>query len=122
MRCISSLCLSVYFSCTTAGEPLHQSLQEAWEAVSGVDAGKPKMWLNFEAPFAELPPIFMPPVPELGVCNGPEPQLGEYAAGEKSVISSALGEVSYVRAWLKRCSALQWLHPGGRHHGPATQW
>ncbi len=28
-------------------------------------SGKPKLWVNYDAPFAELPPIFMPPVPEL---------------------------------------------------------
>lgn len=36
-----------------------------WEAVSDVDAGKPRVWLNFEKPFAELPPVFMPPYPEM---------------------------------------------------------
>ncbi len=30
-----------------------------------VDSGKPRLWLNYEAPFAELPPIFMPPEPVL---------------------------------------------------------
>lgn len=30
-----------------------------------MDAGKPRVWLNFDKPFAELPPVFMPPRPEL---------------------------------------------------------
>ncbi len=36
-----------------------------WEDVAEIDAGKPRIWMNFEKPFAELPPIFMPPEPEM---------------------------------------------------------
>ena len=35
-----------------------------WSELLDVDAGKPRAWINFEKPFAELPPIFYPPEPE----------------------------------------------------------
>ncbi|EFJ42702.1 hypothetical protein VOLCADRAFT_97128 [Volvox carteri f. nagariensis] len=45
---------------------------QAWEEVRSVASeasGTPRMWVNFTAPFAELPPIMMPTRPE----PGPEP-------------------------------------------------
>ncbi|KAL6753098.1 hypothetical protein V8C86DRAFT_2438700 [Haematococcus lacustris] len=56
--------------------------QAAWEGVAGVEAGRPCLWLNFNKPFAELPPVFIPPRPEMGVSNGPEPQPQDYPVGE----------------------------------------
>ncbi|KXZ50585.1 hypothetical protein GPECTOR_16g760 [Gonium pectorale] len=44
----------------------------AWEDARQIPAeasGTPRIWLNFQGPFAELPPIMMPPRPE----PGPEP-------------------------------------------------
>eukprot|EP00798_Chlamydomonas_sp_ICE-L_P032321 gene32321-16892_t len=56
--------------------------QEKWEEVLEIDAGKPRVWLNFEKPFAELPPVFMPPYPELVICNGPEPLPQDFPHGD----------------------------------------
>lgn len=39
----------------------------AWEDAQSVGSeasGTPRMWVNFSAPFADLPPIMMPPRPE----------------------------------------------------------
>ncbi|GAX82053.1 hypothetical protein CEUSTIGMA_g9481.t1 [Chlamydomonas eustigma] len=49
-----------------------------WSELQDVDAGKPRAWLNFEKPFAELPPIFFPEEPQLGVVNGPEPREEDF--------------------------------------------
>ena len=50
--------------CMSAGdEP--SSAPAVWADVFDADAGKPRAWINFEKPFAELPPIFFPPEPEL---------------------------------------------------------
>ena len=38
---------------------------QKWSELLDVDAGKPRAWINFEKPFADLPPIFYPPKPEL---------------------------------------------------------
>jgi hypothetical protein len=51
-----------------------QQLQEAWQQVQAAPveaAGTPHLWLDFKAPFADPPPVFVPPKPE----PGPEPQL-----------------------------------------------
>ncbi len=45
--------------------PPAEAEASTWESVADVDAGKPRVWLNFELPFAELPPIFIPPKPEM---------------------------------------------------------
>ena len=34
--------------------------------------------MNFEKPFAELPPLFIPPEPKLGEINGLEPMLSDF--------------------------------------------
>jgi hypothetical protein len=34
--------------------------------------------MNFEKPFAELPPLFIPPEPKLGDINGAEPMLDDF--------------------------------------------
>ena len=39
-----------------------------WSDLLDVDAGRPRAWINFEKPFAELPPIFYPPEPEQVSC------------------------------------------------------
>ncbi len=64
-----------------SAQPLPSSASEAsakWSVVVEVEAGKPRAWINFEKPFAELPPIFFPPMPELGVVNGREPQPEDF--------------------------------------------
>lgn len=39
--------------------------EAAWEAARDVSgSGTPRMWLNFNKPFADLPPILLPPKPE----------------------------------------------------------
>lgn len=47
------------------GPPLGSGEASKWSDVLDVDAGKPRVWMNFEKPFAELPPLFIPPEPEL---------------------------------------------------------
>ncbi|GFR44718.1 hypothetical protein Agub_g6041 [Astrephomene gubernaculifera] len=58
--------------------PVSRTPEElAWEEARsiGSDAsGTPRMWLNFSAPFADLPPIMMPPRPE----PGPEPAPADF--------------------------------------------
>jgi len=50
-----------------------------WESTaSSIDTGRPHVWLNFNKPFADLPPVFMPDKPELGICNGPEPNPEDF--------------------------------------------
>ncbi|KAG1678269.1 hypothetical protein FOA52_013890 [Chlamydomonas sp. UWO 241] len=53
------------------------SVSGEWSEVVDVDAGKPRLWMNFEAPFAELPPIFPPPEPPRDG-NGPEPRREDF--------------------------------------------
>lgn len=51
-----------------------QQLQEAWQQVQAAPveaAGTPHVWLDFKAPFADPPPVFVSKKPE----PGPEPQL-----------------------------------------------
>ncbi|GIM02641.1 hypothetical protein Vretimale_7428, partial [Volvox reticuliferus] len=50
---------------------------QAWEearSVASEASGTPRIWVNFSAPFADLPPIMMPPRPE----PGPEPLPEEF--------------------------------------------
>ncbi|WIA16292.1 hypothetical protein OEZ85_012995 [Tetradesmus obliquus] len=51
-----------------------EQLREAWQQVQAAPieaAGTPHVWLDFKAPFADPPPVFVPKKPE----PGPEPQL-----------------------------------------------
>ncbi|KAF6255522.1 hypothetical protein COO60DRAFT_203539 [Scenedesmus sp. NREL 46B-D3] len=51
-----------------------EQLHEAWQQVQAAPvaaAGTPHVWLDFRAPFADPPPVFVPNRPE----PGPEPQL-----------------------------------------------
>lgn len=50
-------------------------LAEQWAEVQGSEvdavAGQPMVWLDFKPPFAEPPPVLIPPKPDLGkaTCN-----------------------------------------------------
>jgi hypothetical protein len=51
-----------------------EQLLEAWQQVQAapVEApGTPHVWLDFKAPFADPPPVFVPKKPD----PGPEPEL-----------------------------------------------
>lgn len=59
------------YSCyqTLATEELHHAWKEVHSLVPAI-SGAPSIWLDFKAPFAEPPPVLLPPKPEAG----PEPQ------------------------------------------------
>jgi hypothetical protein len=49
-----------------------QELHQQWQQVQAAPvaaSGLPHVWLNYKPPFAEPPPVFVPPKPE----PGPEP-------------------------------------------------
>ncbi|MEW5317598.1 MAG: hypothetical protein WDW38_008883 [Sanguina aurantia] len=90
-----------------------QAEDMTWEEVSDVSAGAPRVWLNFETPFAELPPLMLPPKPTREGAGGPEPMMSDFLCDQHKAIPEfqepARMELPEWRAPVQRLP--QWVPP-----------